>query len=138
MSEVGWTGDVHLSLTRAWLGLQGFVGIAFMLLSPMSGWMAGTQDPDFEALGPVGGAVVVGLAGLACFGSVGLASAGAAIGLGHGKAWAWWAAVLSLGLLCFGACLPIGIYGIWALSRDEVLRHYGVSSLAWPRERPRS
>jgi hypothetical protein len=127
MSETPWTGDVHVTLTRVWLGLQGFVGLVFTALSPMSGWIAGTQDPEFESLGPVGGAIVIGLAGLACFGSVGFASVGASIGLGRRKTWAWWAGVLSLALLCFGACLPVGAYGIWALSRVEVRRHYGVS-----------
>lgn len=129
MSEeiTGWKGDVHVTLARAWLGLQGSVGLLFALISPMSGWMAGTQDPAYQDMGPFWSMVMFGSLGLSCFGSVGAASMSAAIGLGFRKTWAWWAGVISLALLCFGACFPIGVYGIWALAREEVRKHYGVS-----------
>ena len=129
MSEqvAGWTGDVHITLVRAWLGLQGSIGLLFALLSPFSGWMAGTEDPAYQELGPFWSMLMFGAMGLLCFGSVGAAAMSAAIGLGRRKAWAWWAGVICLALLLMGACFPLGIYGIWALVREPVRKHYGVA-----------
>lgn len=121
-----YTGDVHLILVRVWLAMQGAVGVLFMLVSPFSGWMAGTEDPAYQDLGPVGGALMFGLMGLCCFGSVGLLGAASSYGLGEGRKWAWWTSMISMSMLCLGVCLPIGLYGFWVLLRVEVRHYFGV------------
>ena len=119
--------DGHITMAKVLLGVQGSVLGLFALLSPLSGAMGGVQDPDLQALGPIGGAIVIGLAGIACFGSVAAVSFAGAIGLHLGRGWGWWCAAVAFGLWLAGCGAPFGIYGLWALTRGPVRRHFGVA-----------
>lgn len=118
--------DVHVTIAKVLLAVQAFILGMFALISPLSGAMGGMQDPELKALGPVGAAIVFGLMGILCFGSVGATAAAGAIGLHKERSWGWWCAAIAFGLWLSGCGAPIGIYGLWAIARGDVRRYFGV------------
>lgn len=119
--------DGHITMTKILLGVQGSVLGLFALVSPLSGAIGGVQDPELQALGPIGGAIVFGLMGIACFGSVAALSVAGAVGLHQERPWGWWCAANAYGLWLAGCGAPFGIYGLWALTRGPIRRHFGVA-----------
>ncbi len=117
--------DGHITAAKALLAAQGALLALLALLSPLSGAMAGAQDPELKALGPLGGAIVIGMAGILCFGSVAAVSVSGAVGLHRERPWGWWCAAIAFGLWLGGCGLPIGVYGLWALTRAPVRRRFG-------------
>lgn len=118
--------DGHVTVVKALLAGQGFLLLLFALMSPISGAMGGIQDPELQELGPIGGAIVFGLMGILCFGSVSGLAIGGAVGLHKEKPWGWWCAAIALALWMGGCGAPIGIYGLWAITREPVRSRFGV------------
>lgn len=121
--------DVHLILCAVFQASSALLGGVCALLSPFAGYMGYAEGDELaEALGPVGSVVFFGLTGAACFGGYAVLTGAAALGVLRKKQWGWWCAAIAWVLLLPGGCLPLGVYGLWALLRAHVREGFGINA----------
>jgi hypothetical protein len=121
--------DVHLILGAVFQAATALVGGLGAIFSPMAGYMAYTEGDEIgELLGPVGSTVFYGVLGVLCFGGVAALNGAGALGVMRKKQWGWWCSAIAWVLLLPGGCLPLGVYGLWALLRAHVRRGFGVNA----------
>lgn len=106
--------DIHDALVQVLLGL--FVALFWgllliVLVAAALGGAAGLSTGDNELLFLV---VVLAVEAVVLF-ALGLPAAVALVGLRLRAAWGYWTAVVTFVLMLGGVCLPVGLYGLWAL-----------------------
>lgn len=117
-----WTpqGDLHVTLTRAllWLVFGGWLLlVAFSF--PLYISIANEEAQAGSDLSPTLQGIVMALVVDAVFAPPAILGLVANIGLRKGRRWAYVATLLALVVLLL-YCLPIGLYGLWAMLRNKV------------------
>jgi hypothetical protein len=96
------------------LGLSGLIGAPFVLFSLVGGWLASGQAPEMIFMPAMG----IGIAFLIVLMSIPTLVAG--VGLLRHARWArrFGLFAAAVNLVSFPLGTPIGVYGLWALTRQ--------------------
>lgn len=114
-------GDLPMVKAASWV--VGFLGAVYLLIGVGTGLLYGGLGLAAEGDEAIG-LIVGGVAMFVCVALMSVPMLAAAVGLRQGRMWAWVITVCVGGMFAMSACMPFGVFLLYAMLSQDVRKAF--------------